>query len=212
MRLLYNSLNIHYALTARLLALLLSISSVAVACSTDKPAVEENDTPENIASTPDTTAVRVSSNTLPATIEFLGNPFVSSRSQSNSLSAYFDKIQDDFTLDADAIENTHRSTVTDTIYTIRFGSSIIEFYAPTQTGELLLQLADIRDNSIAMRNNIRVGISQAELMGKLRGQDLLVQQNQHEILAGNKEGAPTLLHFYLKNGKVNRILYEGYVD
>ncbi len=212
MRLLYNSLIIRYALTARLLAFLFFVSSVAVACTSDLPAEEKSLAPVNRDRAPDTTAAKVVSSKAPATIEFLGNPFVASRSQSNSLSAYFDKIQDDFTLDADAIENMHRATVTDTIYTIRFGNSMLEFYAPTQTGELLLQVADIRDSSISMRNNIHVGISQNELIGKLRSQNLLVKQDQDKVIAGNKDGAPSLLHFYLKNGKVNRILYEGYVD
>jgi len=212
MRLLYNSLNIHYALSVRLLALMLLVSTVAAACTTDVPADDENASPENKDSASDTTAVKTSINIAPATIEFLGNPFVASRSQSNSLSTYYDKIQDDFTIDADAIENLHRAAVTDTIYTIRFGDSMLEFYAPTQTGELHLQMADIRDSSISMRNNIKVGISQADLMGKLRVQNLLTQQTQHEVIARNREGAPSLLHFYLKNGKVSRILYEGYID
>lgn len=212
MRLLYNSLNIRYALTARLLALLLLVSSVASACSSDQPTEEEHNAPDARDRSSDTTAIRAVKNTAPTTIEFLGNPFISNRSQSNSLSAYFDKIQDDFTLDAEAIENIHRNSVTDTIYTIRFGKSVMEFYAPTQTGQLLLQVADIQDNSITLRNNIKIGISQKDLMGKLRGQNLQVRQTQNEIVAGYEEGAPSQLHFYLKNGKVSRILYEGYVD
>jgi hypothetical protein len=213
MRLLYNSLNIHYFLTARLLAFLLLVSSVASACSSDKSAEEENKTAVNQENrSADTTSVKPPSVVTAATIDFIGNPFISNRSQSNSLSIYFNKIQDDFTLDAEAVSNMHRSTVTDTIYTIKFGRSLLELYAPTQTGELLLQVADIRDSSITMRHNIRVGISQVDLLGKLRAQDLLVRQTPNEVVAGNKEGAPILLHFYLKNGKVNRILYEGYVD
>lgn len=212
MRLLFNSLNTRYALTVRLLALLLLVSTVASACSSDLPAEEDNANPDNRDTATDTTAVRSVPNAAPATIAFLGNPFVASRIQSNSLSTYFDKIQDSFTLDANPIENTHRKSITDTIYTIQFGNSVMEFYAPTQSGELLLQLADIRDNSISLRNNIRIGISQAELVAKLKTHNLTVRQFQNEITAVAKDGAPTSLQFYLKNGKVSRILYEGYVD
>lgn len=212
MRLLYNRLNFRYAFTVRLMALLLLVNTVASACSNDIPKEEDNTIPDYKSVAPDTTAVRAAPKAVPATIEFLGNPFIANKSQSNSLSAYFDRIQDSFTLDADPIENIHRANITDTIYTIRFGNSIMEFYAPTQSGELLLQVADIRDNSIVMRNNIRVGISQADLVAKLRAHNLLVRQSQQEITAITRDGAPTSLHFYLKNGKVSRILYEGYVD
>jgi hypothetical protein len=212
MRLLLYSLNIRYALTVRLLALLLLVNTVASACSSDRSAEEDNSNSDNRDIVADTTGVQPVYSAAPSTITFLGNPFVASRIQSNSLSTYFDKIQDSFTLDADPIENIHRTSITDTIYTIQFGSSVMEFYAPTQSGELLLQLADIRDNSISLRNNIAVGISQAELVTKLRAQNLKVRQSQNEITAIAKDGAPTSLQFYLKNGKVSRILYEGYVD
>lgn len=212
MRLPYYSFNFRYALTVRLMVLLFLISTVATACSGESSSEKESSMPDYNDGASDTTAIKPVTRTTPATIDFLGNPFVANRSQSSSLSAYFDKIQDDFTLDADAIENTHRPSITDTIYTIRFGNSMMELYAPTQTGELLLQVADIRDKSITMRDNIRVGISHAELVTKLRTQNLQVQQTQHEVTASEREGAPSLLHFYMKNGKVSRILYEGYVD
>lgn len=211
MRLPSYSFNFRYALTVRLMVLLMLVSTATTACS-NEASEEEKGAPDHKDSASDTTAVRAVASHAPATIEFLGNPFIANRSQSNSLSAYFDKIQDNFKLDADAIENMHRPDITDTIYTIRFGNSVMEFYAPTQSGELLLQVADIRDNSIAMRDNIRVGISHTELVTKLRTQKLAVQQTQHEVTASEREGAPSLLHFYLKNGKVSRMLYEGYVD
>lgn len=160
----------------------------------------------------DTTSTR--KNAVPTTVSLLGNPFVANRSKGNFLSSYYDRINSDFTIDADPIENRHRSTITDTVFTIRFGSSMLEFYAPSQTGDLLLQVADIRNSDITLRNNLRVGMSQAELMSKLKafGKDIKVNQTSNEVVAYSHEGAPTSLHFYLKNGKVSRILYEGYVD
>jgi hypothetical protein len=210
----FNSICCKYSLSVRLLALLLLVSSVASACSTDPAGSEEEDLPlERETNNPkaDTTAAR-RTNKQPATFDLLGNPFVASRTQSNSLSTYYDRINTDFTIDASAVENIHQPEITDTIYTIRFGNSVVEFYAPSQTGELLLQVADIRNSNITLRNNLRVGMSQAELMGKLRPHHLRVQQTPTEIVASNLEGAPNALRFYLKNGKVSRIRYEGYID
>jgi hypothetical protein len=209
------SLRHRYSLTVRLLVLLLLISNTAGACSSDSAQHEQREQPQERTGqqvAPDTMLARRQPAGPPSTIDFLGNPFLSDYRQSKKLDAYFARISTDFTLDADPIENIHRPAVTDTIYTIRFGESLIELYAPTQTGELLLQVADIRNAGIALRNNMKVGMSQPELMTKLKNYDVRILQTNTEIVATSLEGAPTSLRFYLKNGKVNRIRYEGYVD
>ncbi|WP_235925800.1 hypothetical protein [Pontibacter burrus] len=185
------------------------VQHVASACTTEQPQ-EEFESPLNRASG-DTTSVR-SNRRAPASLTLLGNPFVASPAKSNSLSAYFDKIQDDFWVEADPVENLHRPDVTDTIYTIRFGNSMLELYAPTRSGKLLLQVADIRNSSITLRNNLRVGMPQEELTARLKGQNIRIQQSPDKIVASTSEGAPISLYFFLKNGKVSRIFYEGYVD
>ncbi|ARS33987.1 hypothetical protein [Pontibacter actiniarum] len=209
-----SSLRHKYSLTLRLLVLLLLVHTIASACSTDSTADEETDMPRErrTAASPDTLAASRSLER--ATTSLLGNPFVANRQQSNNLSTYFDRIDADFTVDADAIENLHNPDVTDTIYTIRFGNSMMEFYAPTHSGDLHLQAADIRSASVSLRNNLRVGMSQAELMKSLKGQgsDIRIMQTPNEIVASNREGAPITLHFYLQKGKVSRIKYDGYVD
>lgn len=212
----YSSHRYTYSLSVRLMLLLLFVNTFAVACSSETASEEQNFLPdersdETIA---DTASIRRRTPAAPATISLLGNPFVANRSQSNSLSTYIDRIDSDLTLDADAIENRHKTGVTDTIFTIRFGNSMMEFYAPSQSGELLLQVADIQSPDITLRNNLRVGMSQTELLNKLKaaGNDLVITQRDNQIVASNHEGAPTSLHFHLKNGKVSRIRYEGYVD
>jgi hypothetical protein len=209
------SLRHRYSLTVRLLVLLLLISNTAGACSSDSAQHEQREQPQERTGqqvAPDTMLARRQPAGPPSTIDFLGNPFLSDYRQSKKLDAYFARISTDFTLDAEPIENIHRPAVTDTIYSIRFGESLIELYAPTQTGELLLQVADIRNAGIALRNNMKVGMSQPELMTKLKNYDVRILQTNTEIVATSLEGAPTSLRFYLKNGKVNRIRYEGYVD
>lgn len=190
------------------------VNTLASACASDASKDEQNDLPRENKSivTPDTTSIKA--NPIPNTVGLLGNPFVASRSKGNYLSSYYDRINSDFTIDADPIENRHKPTVSDTVYTIRFGSSMMEFYAPSQSGDLLLQMADISNSDITLRNNLRVGMSQAELMSKLKtfGKDIKVTQSASEVVASTHEGAPISLHFHLKNGKVNRIRYEGYVD
>jgi hypothetical protein len=195
--------------------MLLLISSTAEACSSDTSSGEQRPTAQEhdeLNPQADTMLARRNAAGPPATLDFLGNPFLADYRQSKKLEAYFARITTDFTLDAEAIENIHRSSVTDTIYTIRFGESLIELYAPTQTGELLLQVADISNTGIALRNNMKVGMSQPELMSKLKNFDVRILQTNSEIVATSVEGAPTSLRFFLKNGKVNRIRYEGYVD
>jgi hypothetical protein len=209
------SLRHRYSLTVRLLVLLLLISNTAGACSSESAQHEQREQPQERTgqqAAPDTMLARRQPAGPPSTIDFLGNPFLSDYRQSKKLDAYFARISTDFTLDADPIENIHRPAVTDTIYSIRFGESLIELYAPTQTGELLLQVADIRNTGIALRNNMKVGMSQPELMNNLKNFDVRILQTNTEIVATSLEGAPTSLRFYLKNGKVNRIRYEGYVD
>ena len=212
----FSSLRYTYSLSVRLMLLLLLVNTFAVACSSDTASEEQKFLPSERSSNAltDTASIRRRTLGAPATISLLGNPFVANRSQSNSLSTYIERIDSDLTLDADAIENRHKPDVTDTIFTIRFGSSMMEFYAPSQSGELLLQVADIQSPDITLRNNLRVGMSQVELINKLKatGKDLVITQSNNQIIASNHEGAPTSLHFYLKNGKVNRIRYEGYVD
>ncbi|WP_018477151.1 hypothetical protein [Pontibacter roseus] len=210
-----HSLCYRYSLTVRLLLLLLLMSTSAAACSADTGSDEERRVaPERSSQNvqADTMLARRMPSGPPATIEFLGNPILSDYRQSKKLDAYFSRINTDFTLDAEAIENIHRPSVSDTIYTIRFGESVIELYAPSQTGELLLQVADIRNAGIALRNNMKVGMGQPELMTKLKNFDVRILQTNSEIVATSVEGAPTSLRFFLKNGKVNRIRYEGYVD
>ncbi len=207
--LLRNSFCNRYALRLRLLALLFFVHTVVTACTLEQPTTHQAANPTE--NQPDTAAI-FSTATAAATLDFLGNPFIASSVKSNSLSAYFDKIQDDFWVEADPVENRHRPTVTDTIYTIRFGESMLELYAPTQSGKLLLQVADIRNSSITLRNNLRVGMHQQELSGKLKAQNISMQQSPDKIVATTHEGAPISLYFFLKNGKVSRILYEGYVD
>ncbi|RDV14631.1 hypothetical protein DXT99_13250 [Pontibacter diazotrophicus] len=211
----YSSLRYTYSLSVRLMLLLLFVNTFAVACSSDTASEEENFVPEERSNAiTDTASVRRRAPAAPATVSLLSNPFVASRSQGNSLSTYIEQIDADLTLDADAIENRHKSDVTDTIFTLRFGNSMMEFYAPSQSGELLLQVADIQSPDITLRDNLRVGMSQSELLNKLKaqGQELDITQSNNEIIASNHEGAPMSLHFHLKNGKVNRIRYEGYVD
>ncbi|MBF9252328.1 hypothetical protein I2I11_03395 [Pontibacter sp. 172403-2] len=210
-----NSPRYSHSLAIRLLVVLLFVSTFTSACSTDNGQEEQDENPQEKRpelAYADTTATRRSSGE-PAVTDLLSDPFVSGRS--SSLSAYYDHISTDFTVDANPIENLHQSDVTDTLYTIRFGNSMMEFYAPAQSGELLLQVADIKSNAITLRNNLRVGMSQAELMGSLKrqkDQQLLITQTPAEIVAANREGAPVTLRFFLKNGKVSRIRYEGYVD
>ena len=205
----------NHSLAIRLLVVLLFVSTFTSACSTESGQEEQDENPQEKLpelAYADTTATRRNSRETAAT-DLLSDPFVTSRNA--DLSAYYDRISTDFTIDAAPIENLHQSDVTDTLYTIRFGNSIMEFYAPTQSGELLLQVADIKSSAITLRNNLRVGMSQAELMGSLKGrnsQQLLITQTPAEIVAANREGAPATLHFFLKNGKVSRIRYEGYVD
>lgn len=206
------SLRHRYSLTVRLLVLLLLISSTAGACSTDTARNEQKEEPLERNPQPDTMLARRQPASPPSTIDFLGNPILADYRQSKKLDAYFARISTDFTLDADPIENIHRPTITDTIYTIRFGESVIELYAPSQTGELLLQVADIRNAGIALRSNMKVGMAQPELMTKLKNFDVRILQTNSEIVATSVEGAPVSLRFYLKNGKVNRIRYEGYLD
>jgi hypothetical protein len=209
----YISNNFRRSLAVRLLVLLLLVNTIASACTSDTASEEQNTVPkeQHAVIEPDTTSTRGASS---STLSVLGNPFISNRAKSNNLDNYFNQINSDFTLDADPIENRHKPTITDTIYTIRFGQSMMEFYAPTQSGDLLLQVADIKSNDISLRNNLRIGMTQVELMNRLKslGKDIKVNQNANEVIASNREGAPVSLHFYLKSGKVSRILYEGYVD
>ncbi|TXK37575.1 hypothetical protein FVR03_15150 [Pontibacter qinzhouensis] len=209
-----NSHRCTYRPSVRLLLLLFLFSSFSGACSTNS-AEQEIDFKDNIADTrPDTLKTRKSATKAPVQIDFLGNPFLADYDQSRKLDAYFARINSDFTVEAEPIPNIHKTQITDTIYIIRFGSSMIELYAPTQTGDLLLQVADIQGNGISLRNNMKVGMSQPELMNKLKNFDVRILQTNAEIVATSisTDGAPAAIRFLLKNGKVSRIRYEGYVD
>jgi hypothetical protein len=210
-----NSLNGRHSLTIRLLLLLFLLSPFTGACNAEpsadeRKAITQLQDPEDLRT--DTMATKKAKALVPATIDLLGNPFIADFVQSNKLEAYYTRINTTFTVEADAIENMHRPSISDTIYTIRFGESVLELYAPTQTGSLLLQEADIRNAGIVLRNNMKVGMTQPELMNKLKAHNVRILQTSNEVVATSVEGAPTALRFYIKNGKVNRIRYEGYLD
>ncbi|MCC9168737.1 hypothetical protein LN893_17975 [Pontibacter sp. XAAS-A31] len=197
-----------------MLVLLLLISHFSVACGTDvsETGTEKQQAIRRRGQTADTLSVKHITTGAPTSNDFLSNPFIIDSKQSRKLDAYFARINADFTVDANAIENLHKPSISDTIYTIRFGNSVLELYAPTQTGDLLLQLADIQNTGILLRNNMKIGMTQPELMVKLKTHDVRIIQTTNEVVATNNEGAPISLHFYLKNGKVNRIRYNGYLD
>ncbi|WP_206077574.1 hypothetical protein [Pontibacter sp. SGAir0037] len=198
-----------------MLALVFLFSPFTGACNTAITSNEADDMPQQDfqeLSFEDTLSSKVSRSIAANTYDLLGNPIIADRKQGNKLEAYFVRINADFTLDAMPIENRHKPDISDTIYTIRFGESVLELYAPTQTGDLLLQDADIRNTGIILRNNMKVGMSQPELMTKLKAHDVRILQTTNEVVATTAEGAPIALRFYLKNGKVNRIRYESYVD
>ncbi|MCJ8165238.1 hypothetical protein MKJ04_10320 [Pontibacter sp. E15-1] len=204
-----------YSLAVRLMLLLLLVNVFTTACSADMGRKEDADAPEeHRLAAADTASTRRRSADAALTVSLLGNPFVASRSQGNSLNTYFDHINADFTVDADAIENRHKPNMIDTIFTIRSGNSMMEFYAPSQSGELLLQVADIQSGDVQLRHNIRVGMTEQELLGRLKaqGNEVVITHTKDRIVAANREGAPISLQFHLKNGKVSRIRYEGYVD
>ncbi|MFT2008443.1 hypothetical protein ACMA1I_07190 [Pontibacter sp. 13R65] len=210
----HNSLRCPFRPSVRLFLLLFLFSSFSGACSTEtadqEAALEERAVEVKV----DTLKAKRAPAKSPVQIDFLGNPFMADYNQSRKLDAYFAKINSDFTVDAEPIQNIHKADITDTIYIIRFGTSMIELYAPTQTGDLLLQVADIQGNGISLRNNMKVGMSQPELMNKLKTFDVRILQTNAEIVATSTttDGAPAAIRFLLKNGKVSRIRYEGYVD
>ncbi len=213
--LLFNSWGCRCSLTARLFLLLLLLSPLTGACNSHTPGQEEDELPPiQQFRQPDTLATKASSPSATGTTELLENPFIADRGQGNKLEAYFVRISDNFTLDADPIENRHKPDISDTIYTIRFGDSVMELYAPSNTGDLHLQEADIRNSGITLRNNMKVGMSQPELMNKLKqkGNQTRILQTTNEVVVTTQEGAPVTLRFFLKNGKVNRIRYEAYLD
>lgn len=211
----YNSQSWRFSFLARLLVLVLLFSPFTGACNSYTPSEEEDNMlmeQPRLALLPDTLATRTDKHLVPATYDLLGNPFIADRKQSNNLEAYFVRINADFTVDADPIENRHKADISDTVYTIRFGQSVLEFYSPAHTGDLHLQEADIRNTGITLRNNMKIGMSQPELMNKLKLHNVRILQTTNEIVATTLEGAPIALRFYIKNGKVNRIRYEGYLD
>ncbi len=205
-----------HSLAVRLMLLVLLVNVFTTACSADLGHEEKTDAPEErrLVAADTTSTQRRRAADAARTVSLLGNPFVASRSQGNSLSNYFDHINADFTVDADAIENRHKPNMVDTIFTIRSGNSMMEFYAPSQSGELLLQVADIQSGDIMLRHNIRVGMTEQELLSRLKaqGNEIVLAHSKDRITASNREGAPITLQFHLKNGKVSRIHYEGYVD
>lgn len=110
-----------------------------------------------------------------------------------------------FTLEKKPIANRHVDNVIDTIVTRSYKNSEIESYK-TSNGKEMIQHAIISNPDFRFLNSVRVGSSQEELE-KETGIDI----RSNLLRIGNSTGN-IVFNFKIKNGKIQEIIYDGYVD
>ena len=143
--------------------------------------------------------------------EFIFNPFGVDEQELAPIPEYGRKINASVVVDKEATANRHYPETIDTIFTLQFDSSSIRFYYPALSERYMLFEATIKSPNISLKNNIRVGMSRSELLDQVKDYKLFIKEEGDSIMIWSGV-TDTSLTFKLKNGKVQRIQYDPYLD
>ncbi|CAN5843637.1 hypothetical protein BH24BAC1_BH24BAC1_33840 [soil metagenome] len=142
---------------------------------------------------------------------FMFEPFGVTEQEARPIPAYRQKIQVPVSVQKEPVPNRHRPSRIDTIYHLRFDSSSISLYHPLQSEQYMLASADIKSPNVALKNNIRVGMSRNELLHLLQDYKLFIKE-QGDSIEVTALITDTSLVFTLQQNKVRRIKYHPYLD
>ncbi|MEX2235541.1 MAG: hypothetical protein WD824_25505 [Cyclobacteriaceae bacterium] len=107
------------------------------------------------------------------------------------------------------IANLHDSTLTDTLMTVNFGKSTMEYYRPQSSQNGLLISADIHSDKVEFKKGIRIGMTLEEfssLFEELRG-----KENLSLVRISTFEGLTNSEYLFVNN-KLTSVKFATYFD
>ncbi len=107
------------------------------------------------------------------------------------------------------VRNMQDSTQTDTLITVNFGKSAIEYYKMQAGASGFITGATIESNAVEFKKGIKVGMGLDEfvsLFGELEG-----KENLHSVIISTLEGL-SQTEFVFVNNRLSTIKYQSYFD
>jgi hypothetical protein len=105
--------------------------------------------------------------------------------------------------------NVQDTTQTDTLMTVNFGTSSIEYYKVQADARGFIIGASIESNDVELKNGIRIGMTDREffaLFDELKGKSDL-----HSVMISTPEGL-NQTEFVFIDGKLSTVRYQSYFD
>lgn len=104
-------------------------------------------------------------------------------------------------------KNLHDSTAIDTLMTINFGTSAIEYFQGATTGFIIT--ADIESDKVEFKRGIRIGMPEAEFNALF--EELKDQENLQTVTISTMEGL-AYTEFLFSKRTLTTIKYQSYFD
>jgi hypothetical protein len=114
-----------------------------------------------------------------------------------------------YEVDKKPVRNLHDSTQTDTLFTVKFGKSVMEYYQVRSNDNGLLIMADIQSDKVDFKKGIKIGMSATEfssLFGELND-----RRNLSSVTISTLEGL-TKVDFLFSNDTLTSVNLQSYFD
>jgi hypothetical protein len=105
--------------------------------------------------------------------------------------------------------NVQDTTQTDTLMTVNFGTSSIEYYKLQADAKGFIIGATIESNDVQLKKGIRIGMSDRDFSGLF--DELKGKANLNSIVVSTLEGL-NQTEFVFVNGKLSSVRYQSYFD
>ena len=105
--------------------------------------------------------------------------------------------------------NVQDTTHTDTLMTVNFGTSSIEYYKLQADAKGFIIGATIESNDVQLKKGIRIGMSDRDFYGLF--EELKGKANLNSIMVSTLEGL-NQTEFVFVNGKLSSVRYQSYFD
>lgn len=115
----------------------------------------------------------------------------------------------EYEVEKKAIKNLNDSTQTDTLFTVKFGKSVMEYYQVGSNDNGLLIMADIQSDKVEFKKGIRIGMSATEFSSLFA--ELNDRRNLSSVTISTFEGL-TRVDFSFSNNTLTSVNLQSYFD
>jgi len=186
-----------------------------IGCRPENATDKDNDSIANVQPDAATETGRAEDNTTPET--FVADDgenveFVNEEIGSDPFTKDFRSILasiGEYEVDKKAVKNLNDSTQTDTLFTVKFGKSVMEYYQVRSNDNGLLIMADIKSDKVEFKKGIKIGMSATEfssLFGELND-----RRNLSSVTISTLEGL-TKVDFLFSNDTLTSVNLQSYFE